>query len=1275
MAAGLFSTTTNPRNTSRSVVRSITGEILEEDSPGVTSDIWKNDPIGTGLKSTQQLKVDWSDYASHVFFNSAEAKVNLAFDQIINGYPFDGTSDEKETFLADIGGFTAYILKRFDSNLGYFNFDGNAFMQVEDQTGFYAPDLTKVIGEAKATENFHVRGATHEFWVRVNSSDHATAVRPIYQKVDTSREKGVTITYEGVNAGTDPDGDGIAYSTNTFSVGFHISSDKFKAIYHELKGMVYDTWYHVAFVYERAETERVLGYLNGEFISSTNNTKSELDNIKLANSAIKIGTGSTIATFAKTISAVSTFRGQLDEFRIWSKVKTESEILATMHKNIDAQEFLQLYYRFNEPSFTTHAYGAERIVLDYSGNGLHILINGLVGSFDPKAKIGGVNTPLQNEKLSNNYILFPDWTPNEQLNTSMLVEANHYDRNNPNLITKLVPQHYFEEAQFFEGIEDNFETPMAMETKGVTHPIPGHAKLPPRVLMLSFLFVWANFFDDIKLYIDAFSLLDKVTYDDYNQIPSQVILFLSDYYGINLPNPYSNETPSKFKSGENLTNSRGESDPLSNTTDLIWRRILINLPFLLRSRGTIQGIKALMNTLGIEADSTFRFKEFGGAISKQITSARKKKKKNSGFLRFDKLNYVKSAPLWAYRHAPGAPDATSAPQVGEILFQAGDITISTADGPPIPTLFTSGSWAWEGRYELLKTETTASLFRLENDNQIIANLVAMRSTNNNGPDFNIRLFLDGFKTSSDPQVLDIPNVNLWDENPWYISINNEYGTTENTVTVRCIKTSGEYIVEHYSGSLAYTRGATGKSNFILNNHSVQGPIPMFAIHENTPAANADKFRYYIGDRSASYDDVFNYTQIPATLVDGVEVGKRAQVRTTNYSGGLSHMRFWTKSLTRSEQIEHAHNPFSVATDNPINSNSFISADYIARIPIVANPSNLTTSVNLLNSNAIVKVVDASSVVVGATLTKVSGGGAFATSSVSVASVNTATTPHEITVANGNNATAGSITFSVSNPERYSSIPLGKLSTKFEGSMPEGGWQRLRQSFDMLQSELTFTGNELELIDTSQNNDHLLLNGNTGALYKEDFVYTIVPPDFDSNSSTNKVRIRSFSDKETAEDNFAHHGVLTELPFETGIDDRRFSIESSIVNALNEDMINVLGNISMLNEYLGAPEMEYAVEYPEVRKSLDLYFRRLTGDINYNAMIEFQRWFNGNFAGLIGRFIPHTADFLGINFIIESHMLERHKMEYKQGDVHVDIRDRQAFSQEPLILGTIRSEIT
>ena len=48
---------------------------------------FKLDGPGDGIKSTQQLNVDWSKFENHTFFNSAEAKVNVAFDTIINNFP------------------------------------------------------------------------------------------------------------------------------------------------------------------------------------------------------------------------------------------------------------------------------------------------------------------------------------------------------------------------------------------------------------------------------------------------------------------------------------------------------------------------------------------------------------------------------------------------------------------------------------------------------------------------------------------------------------------------------------------------------------------------------------------------------------------------------------------------------------------------------------------------------------------------------------------------------------------------------------------------------------------------------------------------------------------------------------------------------------------------------------------------------------------------------------------------------------------------------------
>ena len=80
------------------------------------------DAPGSGLKSTQQIPVDWSKFENHTFFNSAEANVNSAFDTIINYYPFDGNRREIDKFNSDLTGFEKYIFSRFPKNLGYLNF-------------------------------------------------------------------------------------------------------------------------------------------------------------------------------------------------------------------------------------------------------------------------------------------------------------------------------------------------------------------------------------------------------------------------------------------------------------------------------------------------------------------------------------------------------------------------------------------------------------------------------------------------------------------------------------------------------------------------------------------------------------------------------------------------------------------------------------------------------------------------------------------------------------------------------------------------------------------------------------------------------------------------------------------------------------------------------------------------------------------------------------------------------------------------------------------------
>jgi len=91
----------------------------------INTSSFRYDPAGTGIKSTQEIPVDYSDFANHVFFNSARSKVDVAFDTIINNFPYDSKRSEIEDFLDGLTGFERYVYDSFPKNVGYLNFSGS----------------------------------------------------------------------------------------------------------------------------------------------------------------------------------------------------------------------------------------------------------------------------------------------------------------------------------------------------------------------------------------------------------------------------------------------------------------------------------------------------------------------------------------------------------------------------------------------------------------------------------------------------------------------------------------------------------------------------------------------------------------------------------------------------------------------------------------------------------------------------------------------------------------------------------------------------------------------------------------------------------------------------------------------------------------------------------------------------------------------------------------------------------------------------------------------
>ena len=171
-----------------------------------------------------------------------------------------------------------------------------------------------------------------------------------------------------------------------------------------------------------------------------------------------------------------------------------------------------------------------------------------------------------------------------------------------------------------------------------------------------------------------------------------------------------------------------------------------------------------------------------------------------------------------------------------------------------------------------------------------------------------------------------------------------------------------------------------------------------------------------------------------------------------------------------------------------------------------------------------------------------------------------------------------------------------------------------------------------------------------------FVYSYIDPKFDERSTDNKIRVRSWQSlKNERELGGVAAPSYSVLRSEEPEDDNRFLVESSVVQALNEDIINIFSTLDEWDNMIGNPELMFSEDYPDLQVLRDIYFNRLTGKIKIKEFFEFFRWFDDSIGMIIEDLLPRKTNFLGVQFTIESHMLERTKFRYDWADNYIPIR--------------------
>ena len=1088
---------------------------------------FRYDPIGSGIKSTQQLNVDWSAFENHVFFNSAQVKVNSAFNKIFDRYPFDGTRKETELFFDQMTGFERYVYDNMPKNKGYLFFSGSnigdsaikgTWVSVKDAAGTSFPFLTKNPNGASRLDPVT---SSISFQFQIYPATGSNSNQVVFQKIST-----VT--------GTEQHGFGCFLSSSTgptVDLTFFVVSGSTNVITTSIE-VAKGNWSPVSFTWDRTSgVNQLSGYLSGALVSTS--SQITIRNLNFATASLFIGSGSNIT--APFFEPQTTFSGALDEFRYYKRLVTTSEMISYQSSSIYAEPDLALYMKFNEPSGSV-----TNLVLDYSGKGMHGILNTYalntlaVRNINTSSYMG--SSPMIYEDIRMCPILFPDQPLVVSYRENLISDGAAYDSYNPNIITKLVPKQYFSYGQEQAALET--EEGEINELQYGSEP--NTAALGSTQTLLSLLYMWASFFDEIKMFLDAFSTLRHVDYEQYDTVPDSFLKQLADFYGLDLPPLFIGSKVDQFINGTNITPDIVNSEyTLQYLQNQIWRRILINANDILKSKGTMHGIKAFLRAVGIDGDNIFRFKEYGGPTQRSLDALRESRNEIGTALEFKNGGYIATPYLSVSRVEPGYP------------IPAGTFVIDPVTNHNIGTtniddgLLTSGSWTFEGIYNyagIKSTNSVQSLVRIMssgsgNTENVLANLYAT-----SGSGLNLYVQPNVNAPASTPALtMSITTPNVLDGQAWNISFGRQradaIGQVSSSYFLRVGRNNLGSIVEEYVTSSLFD------DNFITNSAS-----NLWQVRNST--YNVSGAFLAIGSGS---------TNIP------VNTKFINENNLQTFDGRVSQLRWWSKALRINEWREHVRDYKSIGVDDP------------------------------------------------------------------------------------------------------------RVNFNFE-NRATGSFEKLRGDWATDQTDLaTNASGSIQVFDFSQNNLHASGSGfpaDSTVIVPERFYYSFISPNFDEAVTDQKVRVRSYQSSDFVEQDVGMYSQVAPVyeiqQEQIPEDNAKFSIDFSIVDSLNQDMIGMFSSLELFNNILGDPNMMFSPDYPDLETLRDVYFNRLTDKLNVRGFFDFYQWFNTNMGKFIGQLLPRKTKFQGINYVIQSHMLERSKLEYHCEDIYLGENNRNR-QKEVLLL--------
>lgn len=127
-------------------------------------------------------------------------------------------------------------------------------------------------------------------------------------------------------------------------------------------------------------------------------------------------------------------------------------------------------------------------------------------------------------------------------------------------------------------------------------------------------------------------------------------------------------------------------------------------------------------------------------------------------------------------------------------------------------------------------------------------------------------------------------------------------------------------------------------------------------------------------------------------------------------------------------------------------------------------------------------------------------------------------------------------------------------------------------------------------------------------------------------------------------------------------DKRLSIDFSMINFLNQDILKIININKLFSEKLSQSANLYEDSYTDLNNLRDKYFERLEREIDVSEIYQMYKYFDNILEEILYSCIPSKVKYKGFNFVYESHALERNKYQYKMINSNIPVFDENTKYQ-------------